>query len=157
MFIILLIISTLNTIRSCEEVRAKAGGSLSPGGMIPVENGRNSEAAPTPPRAEARGEFGMGVGLVGRGRSRGERLCSSPVGSPGPVLGLAGLRGNLEFVFFALRHLPRPLPGWARILPLRGSWQPSTTPTRPHPGPAGAPGALSQPPALDTERKARRS
>lgn len=68
MFIILLIISTLNTIRSCEEVRAEAGGSFSRGGggIISINNGKNSEATPTPPMAEVRSEFGVGVGLVGR-------------------------------------------------------------------------------------------
>lgn len=66
MFIILLIISTLNTIRSCEKVRAVAP---TPRGIISINSGKDSEAAPTPLRAAVRCEFGLGVGLVGRDRS----------------------------------------------------------------------------------------
>lgn len=61
MFIILLIISTLNTIRSCEEVGVEAG-SFSPKGIISTHNGKNPEATPFPPMAEVRGRLGLGGG-----------------------------------------------------------------------------------------------
>lgn len=49
--------------------------------------------------------------------------------------GLLVLRGNLEFVSFTLRRcLPRPLPGGAETLPLRGSSQPSAAPAGSPPG-----------------------
>lgn len=66
MFIILLIISTLNTICSCEEVGVEAG-SLSPEGIISTNNGKNPESTPFPLMAEVGGELGMGGCLAGRG------------------------------------------------------------------------------------------
>lgn len=65
MFIILLIISTLNTIRSCEEVGVEAG-SFSPEGIISTNNNvKNPEATPLPPIAEVEGGLGMVVWFVG--------------------------------------------------------------------------------------------
>lgn len=63
MFIILLIISTLNTIRSCEEVGVEAG-SISPEGIISTNNVKNPEATPLLSIAEVEGGLGMGVWFV---------------------------------------------------------------------------------------------
>lgn len=49
-FIILLIISTLNTIRSCEEVGVEVGSSFSPGGIISMNNTEDSESDSVPTR-----------------------------------------------------------------------------------------------------------